>query len=182
MKVLAFSSSNSKHSINRVLATYAANLIEGATVEVLDIHDYELPLFSPEREAELGHPQLARDFLDKIAEADALVISHAEHNGSYTAAFKNLFDWASRGDRKVFQDKPTLLLATSPGPGGAKNVLAHAETSAPHFRAEVVAAISVPKFQDNFDVANNTLTNSDIHAQLLAAIEMLRKASKRSVS
>ncbi|UTW45299.1 NAD(P)H-dependent oxidoreductase [bacterium SCSIO 12696] len=173
MRVLAFSSSNSKQSINRVLAAYTANLVQGATVEVLDIHDYELPLFSPEREAELGQPQLARDFLDKIASVDALVISHAEHNGSYTAAYKNLFDWASRAERKVFQGKPTLLLATSPGPGGAKNVLALAESSAPHFGAEVVAAVSVPKFQDNFDAEANEITNPEINAQLLAAVEKL---------
>ena len=173
LKILAFSSSNSKHSINRALATYAASLVKGAMVEVLDIHDYELPLFSPEWEAELGHPQLARDFVDKIASADALIISHAEHNGSYTAAYKNLFDWASRGERKVFQGKSTLLLATSPGPGGAKNVLAQAESSAPYFGAEVVATMSVPSFGDNFDVESHQLSNPEIRSQLQAVVEKL---------
>ncbi|MGS2723088.1 NADPH-dependent FMN reductase [Porticoccus sp. GXU_MW_L64] len=176
MRVLAFSSSNSKQSINRALAAYTANLIEGATVEVLDIHDYELPLFSLERETELGQPQLARDFLDKIASADALVISHAEHNGSYTAAYKNLFDWASRAERKVFRGKPTLLLATSPGPGGAKNVLAQAESSAPYFGANVVAAISVPSFQDNFDGDFGEMTNPQISDQLQSGVRALNQA------
>ncbi|MCV6604344.1 MAG: NAD(P)H-dependent oxidoreductase [Porticoccaceae bacterium] len=173
MKILAFSSSNSKHSINRKLAVYAASLAKKAAVEVLDIHDYELPLFSPEREAELGQPQLARDFLDKIAAADALIISHAEHNGSYTAAYKNLFDWASRAERKVFHGKPTLLLATSPGPGGAKNVLAAAQSSAPHFGADVVAAISVPRFQENFDIEENRVSDAGIRADLQAAMKRL---------
>ncbi len=117
MKILAFGASNNRNFINRILATYAANLIEGAIVEAIDIHDYEMPIFSDEREELLGHPEAARAFFAKIDEADALVISFAEHNGSYTAAYKNLFDWASRIDSKVFQGKPAVYLATSPGAG-----------------------------------------------------------------
>gem|GEM_PF-3746323 len=33
---------------------------------------------------------MAHDFLAKLESADALVISFAEHNGSYSAAYKNL--------------------------------------------------------------------------------------------
>ena len=117
MKILAFGASNNRNFINRILATYAANLIEGAIVEAIDIHDYEMPIFSDEREELLGYPEAARAFFAKIDEADALVISFAEHNGSYTAAYKNLFDWASRIDSKVFQGKPAVYLATSPGAG-----------------------------------------------------------------
>ena len=96
MKIIAFAASSSRQSINKQLVSYAASLVENAQVEVLDINDYEMPLYSADREAELGKPQLAQDFLDKIATADALVIGFAEHNGSYTAAYKNLFDWSSR--------------------------------------------------------------------------------------
>jgi Predicted flavoprotein len=91
MKIIAFGASSSRESINKQLATYAVSLLEGADVEVLDLNDYELPLFSVDKEKELGQPQLAKDFLGKIAGADALVISFAEHNGSYSAAFKNPF-------------------------------------------------------------------------------------------
>ncbi|MGS0726904.1 NADPH-dependent FMN reductase, partial [Shewanella sp. 0m-11] len=114
MKLLAFAASSSTKSINKQLATYAASLVQGAEVEILDINDYEMPLFSQDREEELGHPELAQQFFAKIGEADAIIISFAEHNGSYTAAYKNLFDWTSRIDMKVFQNKPMLLLATSP--------------------------------------------------------------------
>ncbi len=48
------------------LVTYAAGLIERSDVEVLDLNDYELPLFSVDREDELGQPELAQDFLEKI--------------------------------------------------------------------------------------------------------------------
>lgn len=173
MKVLAFAASSSKNSINKHLANYAAQQIEEAQVELLDINDYEIPLFSEDREKELGQPELAKAFHQKLGEADVIVISFAEHNGSYTAAYKNLFDWTSRISRDVFQNKPVIMLATSPGPGGAGNVLAVAKASAPHFAADVKATLSVPNFYDNFDLENGILTNKELVDQLQSAISQL---------
>ena len=166
MKVIAFAASSSKNSINKQLVTYAASLLDGAQVEVLDLNDYELPLFSVDKEQELGKPQLAQDFFAKIGASDALIISFAEHNGSYTAAYKNLFDWCSRINQKIFQNKPVVLLATSPGAGGAANVLAAAVNSAPYFNAELKASLSVPSFYQNFDVESGAITNREIQQQL----------------
>jgi chromate reductase len=173
MKVLAFGASNSRESINGTLAAYAAGLVDDATVELLDIHDYEMPIYSIDREKEMGQPAPALEFFEKIGNSDAIVVSYAEHNGSYTAAFKNLFDWMSRIDSKVYQNKPMLILATSPGPGGAATVLAAATTSAPHFSADLKASISVPNFYDNFDMSANELTNSEIKQALQSAVGML---------
>jgi NAD(P)H-dependent FMN reductase len=177
MKVLAFAASNSKKSINRTLATYAASLVDGALVEVLDIHDYEMPIFSEDREEELGQPEEAKRFFRKIGDADAIVVSYAEHNGSYSAAYKNLFDWASRIDSKVFQNTPMLILATSPGPGGAANVLSLAETSAPHFAGDVRGSISVPSFHKNFDVETNEISNPHIRSQIEQGARSLSAAA-----
>jgi NAD(P)H-dependent FMN reductase len=173
MKVLAFAASNSKNSINKQLATYTANLVENSEVEILDINDYEMPIFSEDREKELGHPEQAQAFYKKLGEADAIIISFAEHNGSYTAAYKNLFDWTSRIDMKVFQNKPMLMLATSPGPGGAGSVLAAASGSAPYFAADVKASISIPSFYDNFDVETGKLTNPELIDKLVTATSLL---------
>ncbi|WP_371372261.1 NADPH-dependent FMN reductase [Thalassotalea aquiviva] len=175
MKVLAFAASNNPNSINAQLALFAASLVNNAEIETLNIHDYELPLFSHEREDELGQPELAKNFFAKIGQADAIIISFAEHNGSYTAAFKNLFDWTSRIDRNVYQDKPVLMLATSPGPGGAQNVLASAVTSAPYFAAKVKGSLSLPNFFDNFDQQTQTITNDDFLAQLKVQVDQLTK-------
>jgi len=175
MKIIAFAATSSRKSINKQLVSHAASLVENAQVEVLDINDYEMPLFSEDREAELGKPQLAQDFIDKIASADALVISFAEHNGSYTAAFKNLFDWSSRTLQKVYQHKPLILLSTSPGPGGAATVLAAAVNSAPFFDGNVKAHLSVPSFYDNFDSEQGQLTNAEYADKLSSAMAMLSK-------
>ncbi|WP_448211740.1 NADPH-dependent FMN reductase [Colwellia sp. MEBiC06753] len=173
MKVLAFAATNHNNSINKMLANYAASLVPNAEFEMLDINDYEMPIYSQAREEALGHPQLAKDFFAKIGEADAIIISFAEHNGTYTAAYKNLFDWASRIDKKVFQSKPVVYLATSPGPSGAQSVLSTAVNSAPFFDANVKASLSIPQFFDNFDVESQKLTNAEMNQQLQAAVNQL---------
>ncbi|MGB5443978.1 MAG: NAD(P)H-dependent oxidoreductase [Psychromonas sp.] len=173
MKVLAFAATSSKNSINKQLANYAAKQIEGAQVELVDLNDYEIPLFSEDREKDLGQPVLAKAFYQKLGEADAIVISFAEHNGSYTAAYKNLFDWTSRIDQKIFQNKPVIMLATSPGPGGASSVLAAAQGSAPYFGADVKGVISVPSFYDNFDLESGQLINKELVDNIQSAISQL---------
>ena len=184
MKILAFGTSNNPQSINRSLAGYTAGLLAGSQaeveVEMLDIHDYEMPLFSDAREQALGQPPQALAFRQKISAADALVVSFAEHNGSYTAAYKNLFDWTSRINRAIFQDKPVVYLATSPGPGGAANVLAAAVGSASHFGAKVIASVSVPRFHDNYDAELGAITDAKLQAALAQAMQQLGDAVSES--
>jgi NAD(P)H-dependent FMN reductase len=175
MKLLAFAASTSKKSINKQLVTYASSLLEGAVVDVLDLNDYELPLFSVDKEEELGHPALAKAFLLKVASSDAVIISFAEHNGSYSAAYKNLFDWCSRIGQKVFQDKPLVLLSTSPGARGGASVLAAATNSAPFFAGHVKASLSIPSFYDNFDVEHGMLKNEELKIQLVEAVSRLKE-------
>jgi chromate reductase len=186
MKILAFAATSSTKSINNQLVRYAASQIEEADrdetdAEILDLNDYELPLFSEDREAELGQPELAKAFLEKIGHSDALIISFAEHNGSYTVAYKNIFDWASRINPKMFQNKSMILLATSPGPGGASSVLATAIASAPFFGGEVKASLSVPVFYDNFDIEQGRITNDVINEQLLTAINSLFEGTTSTI-
>ena len=173
MKILALAASSSSTSINKRLATYAAGLAANAEVEVLDLNDFEMPIFSEDKEKELGQPEQAKRFFQKIGEADAVVISYAEHNGSYAAAFKNVFDWTSRIDMKVYQGKTVIMLATSPGPGGAATVLAAATGSAPYFAADVKGFLSIPSFYDNFDMEKGELRNEELAAQLQSIMSAL---------
>lgn len=70
---------------------YSASLLKNVQVEILDLNDYELPLYGQDKEEEIGHPQLAKDFLAKIAGSYGILIAFAEHNGSYTVAYKNIY-------------------------------------------------------------------------------------------
>lgn len=173
MKVLAFAASNSRNSINKGLINYAVTLLSEYEVEVLDISDYPLPIFSIDLEQEQGIPEVVGDFLDKIAGADALLISFAEHNANYTVAYKNLFDWATRKQLKVYQGKPIVMLSTSPGKGGAANVLTMARNSAPYFGGTVSGSLAIPAFFENFDTGTNRLTNTELDQQLRQTLRLL---------
>ena len=164
-KIIAFGASSSKASINKQLAIFAANQFQNASVEVLDLNDFEMPIYSVDKEKDNGIPQLAQDFYAKLGTADAIVISFAEHNGAYSAAFKNIFDWTSRINAKTFQEKQVLLLATSPGPRGGSSVLEIAKNRSPFQGAIVKGSFSLPSFNDNFD-AEKGITNEDFKNQL----------------
>lgn len=166
MKIIAFGGSPSKNSINKKLATYAASLFENAEVEILDLNDYKMPLFSVDIEAQIGQHLLAKAFLAKIESADFLVVSLAENNGNYSAAFKNVYDWCSRIIGKVFQNKPMLLMATSPGGRGGASVLEIAKNAFPRYGADIKATFSLPSFNDNFDLVNGKIANTEFDNQL----------------
>ncbi|MEL7369222.1 MAG: NAD(P)H-dependent oxidoreductase [Myxococcota bacterium] len=179
MKVLGFAASNSRKSINKSLVRHALDVLKdevipGSEVRMIDLNDYEMPIYSVERQEADGIPEAALRFLDDIASADAVVISFAEHNGAYSVAFKNVFDWASRKSRELYQNKKLVLLATSPGRGGAKNVLAMAASAAPHFAGEVVGTLSVPRFNSHFDAATGRLSDPDLQKALLELLTKLK--------
>lgn len=149
-KIIALGASSSKESINKKFATFAAGLVENAEVTVLDLNDFEMPIYSIDRENESGIPELAQKFKQILADADGIVLSLAEHNSSYSVAYKNVFDWTSRIDRAVFGNNPLLLLATSPGGRGGKTVLETATAAYSRMNENVVVPFSLPSFSQNF--------------------------------
>lgn len=151
MKVIGFGASISTTSINKALASYALNFFQEDEVELLDLNDFTVPVFSVDCEKE-NCPEQVNAFLAKLKEADVLICSMAEHNRNWTAGFKNLFDWCSRVDLKVFQNKPMLVLSTSPGGYGGQNSLNIAKTIFPSFGGNIVETFALPKFYENFSL------------------------------
>ena len=151
-RIVVIGASSSSNSINRKLANYAANLISDKKVIIdLDLREYEMSIFSEDLHRFSGIPEKALQFKREISNSDALVISLAEHNGSYTAAFKNIYDWISVIEADVWCSKPILLLSTSTGARGGKTVLetAHKRFSI-NYKHEI-PFFSLPSFNDNFD-------------------------------
>lgn len=171
-KIIAIGGSSSKNSINKQLATYAAHLFTNTEVEVLDLNDYEMPLFSIDKENENGIHNLAHSFYEKIGSADLIVLSLAEHNGAYSTAFKNLLDWTSRINAKTFQQKPMLLMASSPGARGGATVLEIASKRIPFQGADIKGTFSLPNFNENFDIGNGII-NPELKNQLLDIINAI---------
>lgn len=173
-KIIAIGGSNSKKSINKALATYVANQVEKAETIVADLNDFDIPLYGIDLETEKGIPEDATRLADLIESADGLVISLAEHNGSYATAFKNAFDWMSRINQKVWKNKPMLLMATSPGARGGATVLQTAKASFPYLGANIVADFSLPSFYDNF--SEEGLKNKELNTDLNQKIRLLQEA------
>lgn len=171
MKLLAFGGSTSSSSINRQLAVASANLVNDAEVTELDLRTLQLPLYSSDEEEANGIPADAQKFLELIREHDGIVVSLAEHNGSYTAAFKNLYDWTSRIEQNLWSDKPMLLMATSPGGRGGATVLAAAEATFPRMGANLIATFTLPSFYENFSVETGSVTDTDLHTAWTTAIQ-----------
>ena len=153
-QILALGASNSKNSINKTFAKHTGefllNQFPEYQLKVLDLNDFEMPIYSIDRENENGVPDKAKRFLASILESDGVILSLAEHNGAYTAAFKNIYDWASRIEKDVWQNKPMLLLSTSPGPRGATFVLDLAQRTYQFSNKNQILRFSLPSFNNNF--------------------------------
>ena len=173
MKILAFAGSNSKHSINKKLVEFTVqHFFSNAEVTLIDLNDYEVPIYSIDREKERGIPEKVKNFVSLFENHDVVVISLAEHNGTYTVAFKNIMDWSSRYKLDFFNNRPVLLMATSPGGYGGGNVLEAAQKRLPKFKAAIKSSFSLPKFSENFDVETGIINQEKLE-ELRKAVQTL---------
>ncbi len=163
MNILAFGASNSKNSINKVFAKYTAEFFEYNNLDYPDLNDFPLPIYSIDLEKENGIPDPVINFYDKIQSADIIIISLTEHNGSYSAVFKNLIDWLSRYQSKFFENKKLVLVSTAPGARGGRGVMDAALIRFPIHGANILGYFCLPKFQDNF---KDKIGISDTHLKL----------------
>ena len=170
-QVLVFAGSNSNKSINKKLAIYASTFIKNLKIKILDLNDFELPIYSEQHQTDFGIPENAIEFLSNIKHSEGIILSLAEHNGAYTAAFKNLFDWMSVKDSKLWSNIPMLLLATSPGTRGGKSVLEIAKSRFPYMGGNIIDSFSLPLFSDNFK--ENKIINSDLNEVLKLKVKSL---------
>ncbi|MDG1332198.1 MAG: NAD(P)H-dependent oxidoreductase [Crocinitomicaceae bacterium] len=152
--IIAFGASNSKQSINQQFAQFAASELENVETVILDLNNFELPLYSIDLEKESGIPSNATRFSEFIKNSDGVIISLAEHNGLHTSVFKNLWDWLSRipseKPMNIWDNKAMFLLSTSPSKRPSSNVRRVSKELFPHFGANIVADFHLPSFNHFF--------------------------------
>ena len=85
-----------------------------------------------------------------VNESIGIIISLAEHNGSYTSAFKNIYDWISVIETTVWSNKPLILLSTSDGQNAGKTVLQTALSRFSRQSKHQIPHFSLPNFNENF--------------------------------
>lgn len=163
LKVLVFGASRRKESLNDKLATLAARLARevGATVDLASMHEFDVPLFDGDLEAEQGIPPGAQELRRRLEANDAFVISSPEYNASMSGCMKNLIDWTSRFRPQPFDTRHGLLLSASPSLAGGNRGLWALRVPLEHLGARI--------FPDMFSLAtaHKALVEGEIADQAL---------------
>jgi NAD(P)H-dependent FMN reductase len=158
MKVLLFAGSLRKASLNKKLLGNATKILQkkdNIETIVLDLQQLNFPVYDGDIEA-AGIPQNVILFGKHISEADAIVISSPEYNGSISSPLKNAIDWASRVKPIPLSKKQILLLGASPGELGAMRGLIHARNPLEALGNFVYPQpYGLPKADSAFDENNN---------------------------
>ena len=121
-KILVFAGSTREGSWNKKLARTAAEMAKaaGAEVTLIDLRDFNLPLYDGDLEAQVKVPDGARRLKDLMRAHPAFIIASPEYNSSISGVLKNAIDWASRPepghpDLECFTDKVAAIVSASPG-------------------------------------------------------------------
>jgi len=149
--IAIISSSVRKGRNSHRTALYFRNFIETAnlaSVEILDLKEYNFPLFE-ERLRLFENPTAGMlDFSAKVKAADGIIIVTPEYNGGYPASLKNVVDLLYEEWRR----KPIAITTNSDGSFGGTQVITSLQFSLWKIGAWTVPAMfPVPKIQETFD-------------------------------
>ena len=135
---------------HRVALYFKNYLLENnlATVEILDLKEYNFPVFEERLQYMKNPPENVKEFSEKIKAADGVLIVTPEYNGGYPAALKNVTDLLYPEWKK----KPIAIATVSDGSFGGTQVITSLLFTLWKIGAWVVAAMfPTPSAQDNYD-------------------------------
>jgi chromate reductase, NAD(P)H dehydrogenase (quinone) len=131
-QILAFAGSTRRESFNCKLVKIGADAAReaGADVTLLDLADFQMPLYNGDLEASNGLPATVVELKKLFLKHDGLLISCPEYNSSITPLLKNTIDWVSRpsageGPLAAYKGKVAALMSASPGRLGGLRGLVH---------------------------------------------------------
>ena len=132
IKILALSGSSRVGSFNQKLVNVAtAGAREfGAETTVLDLNDFQMPIYNQDLEAQDGLPEAAVRLKEIFGSHHGLLIASPEYNSSIAPLLKNTIDWVSRSAEgeaplAAYQGKVAGIMAASPGGLGGLRGLVH---------------------------------------------------------
>ena len=151
-------------SYNRALGDLAAASLaaHGAQVTMIDLADFDLPLYSAALEANAFPPD-ALMLKDIFAAQDGLLFVTPEYNGSLPPLLKNAIDWASRptGDEGLvaltaYRGKAAAIMSASISPFGGLRGLMHLRQILSTIQMLVIPdQVVVPNAHAAFDAAGD---------------------------
>lgn len=177
-RVLLFAGSARKDSYNKKLIKEAAAIAyeKGATVTVIDLKDYPIPIYNGDLEEKEGMPENAKKIRSLMIDNDVIMIASPEYNSSVTPLLLNVIDWASRDEkggpsRAAYNGKTYILMSASPGQGGGSRGLIHLRQILNATGATVESSqVTIPSAHEAFD-QNGKLKDSKKVAELTGLIE-----------
>ena len=115
MRILAFSASLRKDSLNGKLIKIAARLARegGAEVDLVDYSELVLPNYNFDVEQQ-GFPAELLALGKRIEQVDGLLISTPEYNHSFPGTLKNSIDWLSRLRPMPLRGRSAQILSAAP--------------------------------------------------------------------
>lgn len=185
-RILAFSGSARRESLNRKLLAFAVTAAResGGEVTLIDLNDYALPLYHGDLEEAEGLPANAVKLIDLISRHDALLIASPEYNSMITPLLKNTIDWCSRAEDDPFPGKVAAVVSASPGPFGGMRSQKLAQQLLLHLGCHVVPLQAIlPQADKAFDAAGILIdARAQKSARKLAAalVETARKLGSAS--
>lgn len=125
VKILVFSASLRKDSLNTCLAKIACRVIEknGGIADYAEMKEFDCPSYDLDEESKGIFPEGAKEFRKRLLANDAFVIASPEYNGSFPGILKNSIDWVSRYRPQPFNAKHAMLMSASPSMAGGNKGL-----------------------------------------------------------
>lgn len=155
-RILAFSGSARRESLNRKLLAVAVQATReaGGEVTLLDLNEFTLPLYHGDLEAADGLPANAAKLIELILGHDGLLIASPEYNSMFTPLLKNTIDWCTRGEGNPFVGKVAAVISASPGALGGVRSLKLTQQLLVHLGCHVVPGQTMlPQAGKAFDAA-----------------------------
>ncbi len=130
--VLAFAGSARRESFNGKLIRAAVRSLDESDFHctLLDLRDYELPIYDGDLEATEGLPKKVLELQEIFKAHNVLLIASPEYNSSFSPLLKNTIDWVSRASDTTpslaaYKGKIAAIMAASPGAlGGMRGLVA----------------------------------------------------------
>jgi len=125
-----------------------------AKTELLDLFEYNFPVMEERLHKRDDPPSRLKEFSEKIAAADAVVIISPEYNNGYPAVLKNAIDYLL----PEFKRKPVGIVTVSNGQFGGLNALSQLRMVLISMGSILVPArFPVTKVGETFDENGNPL-------------------------
>ena len=180
-RILAFSGSARRESLNARLLSNVVTAVRGAggEVTVVDLRELAMPIYDGDLEDSAGLPAGAQKLVELITTHGGLLIASPEYNSQMTPLLKNAIDWCTRADENPFRGKVAAVVSASPGAFGGIRSLTLARQLLTHLGCHVIPTQCVlPHADKAFDEQGALKDERSRKAAHAVATELVRVTTR----